>query len=129
MEHVKALNAELSEAIRESRVNIKAAEETEKECEELREQLKNNEANFLKMMHKLNEAEDKQRKVESSAIEKNCDNLKNTTNKLRAEVQRLNNERWFLQRLCNDLKCALEASLKETEVGIPQVLKLKKDQF
>lgn len=33
-------------------------------------------------------------------------------------MQRLNNDRWFLKRLCNDLRCALQASVNEIEVLI-----------
>lgn len=43
--------------------------------------------------------------------------LTNTVNKLELEVERLNNDRWFLQRLCNDLKCALQASVNEKQVS------------
>lgn len=47
----------------------------------------------------------------------NSKDLQNTVNKLNTEVQRLNNDKWFLQRLCNDLKCALQASVNEKQVN------------
>lgn len=50
------------------------------------------------------------------------DDVKNTKNKMQEELQRLNNDRWFLQRLCNDLKFALQASHNQTQVQFAYLL-------